>query len=87
MKPNYRRCVACRKIALKEDFWRIVRIYPSHQIHLDEGMGRSAYLCPQTECLQTVRKKNRLGKVLKATVSNFLYEELEQRLLAEDLKR
>ena len=86
MKPNYRRCVACRKVALKVDFWRIVRVYPSQQVHLDEGMGRSAYLCPQLECLKAARKKNRLGKALKLAVSDSLYEDLEQRLLEQELK-
>lgn len=57
MKPNYRRCVVCRKVALKADFWRIVRVHPSQEVHLDEGMGRSAYLCPQIECLKAARKK------------------------------
>lgn len=86
MKPNYRRCVACRKVALKVDFWRIVRVHPSQQVHLDEGMGRSAYLCPQLECLKAARKKNRLGKALKSAVSDSLYEDLEQRLLEQELK-
>lgn len=86
MKPNYRRCVACRKVALKVDFWRIVRVHPSQQVHLDEGMGRSAYLCPQLECLKAARRKNRLGKALKSAVSDSLYEDLEQRLLEQELK-
>jgi predicted RNA-binding protein YlxR (DUF448 family) len=81
MKPNYRRCVACRKVALKTDFWRIVRMYPSQEIGLDTGMGRSAYLCPTIECLKAAQKKNRLGKAIKAVVSHSVYEDLEQRLL------
>jgi uncharacterized protein len=80
MQPNYRRCIACRKVALKVDFWRVVRVYPSQIVQLDEGMGRSAYLCPQIECLKAARKKNRLGRALKATVSDSLYDELEKRL-------
>ncbi|MBM0741851.1 YlxR family protein [Phormidium sp. CLA17] len=79
MKPSYRRCVACRKAALKVDFWRIVRVHPSQEVHLDEGMGRSAYLCPKIECLKAARKKNRLGRALKAAVPDSLYENLEQR--------
>ncbi|NES45910.1 MAG: YlxR family protein, partial [Moorea sp. SIO2C4] len=26
MKPNYRRCLSCRKVAPKQEFWRIVRV-------------------------------------------------------------
>ncbi|MBE9224679.1 YlxR family protein [Phormidium sp. LEGE 05292] len=80
MKPNYRRCISCRKVDLKSNFWRIVRVYPSRQVQLDEGMGRSAYLCPQATCLETAQKKNRLGKTLRATVPPELYQALWQRL-------
>ncbi|MFM8007868.1 MAG: DUF448 domain-containing protein, partial [Dolichospermum sp.] len=27
MKPNYRRCISCRQINLKQEFWRIVRVF------------------------------------------------------------
>ncbi|BAY28476.1 hypothetical protein NIES2107_03050 [Nostoc carneum NIES-2107] len=80
MKPNYRRCVSCRQVALKEEFWRIVRVFPSGKVQLDEGMGRSAYICPQTSCLQAAQKKNRLGRSLHATVPETLYQTLWQRL-------
>ncbi|MBF2065700.1 MAG: YlxR family protein [Calothrix sp. C42_A2020_038] len=84
MKPNYRRCLSCRKIALKQEFWRIVRVFPSGQVQLDEGMGRSAYICPNTTCLGVAQKKNRLGRVLHAPVSEELYQRLWQRLAQAD---
>ncbi|BAY09723.1 YlxR family protein [Calothrix sp. NIES-2098] len=80
MKPNYRRCISCRQVALKEEFWRIVRVFGSGTVQLDEGMGRSAYICPQTSCLQAAQKKNRLGRSLHATVPETLYQTLWQRL-------
>lgn len=80
MKPNYRRCISCRKLALKEAFWRFVRVYPSNQVQLDRGMGRSAYLCPEADCLRVAQKKNRLGRSLKASVPQELYQILWQRL-------
>jgi hypothetical protein len=80
MKPNYRRCISCRKIAAKKSFWRIVRIFPSSEIQLDWGRGRSAYICPQSECLQQARYKNRLGRALKATIPESIYQDLQQRL-------
>ena len=80
MKPNYRRCVSCKKLAPKEDFWRVVRIKKSSTIKLDRGEGRSAYICPQTECLQIARKKNKLGRSLKTYVSPEIYQALWQRL-------
>ncbi|MGL5060688.1 MAG: YlxR family protein [Microcoleus sp.] len=84
MKPNYRRCASCRKIAPKEAFWRAVRVYPSHQVQLDNGMGRSAYLCPSAECLKAAQKKNRLGRALKAPVPDEVYQTLQQRLVATE---
>ncbi len=80
MKPNYRRCISCRQVKTKKEFWRIVRVFPSGKVQLDEGMGRSAYLCPQPSCLQAAQKKNRLGRSLHATVPETLYQTLWQRL-------
>ncbi len=80
MEPNYRRCISCRQIAPKEAFWRVARIHPSHTIVLDRGMGRSAYLCPRSECLKAAQKKDRLSRALKAPVSSQIYERLWQRL-------
>jgi uncharacterized protein len=80
INPNYRRCVSCRKIASKQSFWRIVRVYPSQQVQLDKGMGRSAYLCPQASCLRAAHQKNRLGRALKASVPEQIYQDLWKRL-------
>jgi predicted RNA-binding protein YlxR (DUF448 family) len=80
MKPNLRRCISCRAIAPKEDFWRVVRVYPSQTVQLDHGMGRSAYLCPRADCLKAAQKKNRLSRALRASVSEAVYHQLWQRL-------
>lgn len=84
MKLNYRRCVSCRRLALKQEFWRIIRLYPSGELQLDQGMGRSAYLCPQASCLQAAQKKNRLGRSLHKPVPLTLYQTLWQRLATKD---
>lgn len=87
MKPNYRRCISCRQVKLKQEFWRIVRVFPSGKVQLDQGMGRSAYICPQESCLQVAQKKNRLGRCLwpaklslHGTVPETVYQTLWQRL-------
>lgn len=85
MLPNYRRCVSCRKVAPKQEFWRVVRlckvsIQSTFTVQLDQGMGRSVYLCPQATCLQLAQKKDRLGRALKAPVAEQLYQTLWQRL-------
>ncbi|MGB3536470.1 MAG: YlxR family protein [Microcoleaceae cyanobacterium] len=83
MKPNYRRCVVCRHVAPKQNFWRVVRVYPSHQVQLKTGMGRSAYLCPNGQCLKAAQKKNRLGRSLKVTVPESIYQMLWYQLTME----
>ncbi|WP_035987080.1 YlxR family protein [Leptolyngbya sp. KIOST-1] len=82
MKPNYRRCVSCRRVGPKSDFWRLVRLYPDRTVGLETGMGRSAYLCPRADCLQQAQKKGRLGRALKANVPDGIYQTLWQRLSA-----
>jgi uncharacterized protein len=75
---NHRRCVGCRRVADRQEFWRVVRVNGLAQ--LDEGLGRSAYLCPQLNCLAAARKKNALARALKATVAEDIYQSLHQRL-------
>lgn len=65
----------------------MVRIYPDRQIQLDEGMGRSAYLCASDECLRVAQKKNRLGRSLKAAVPPIIYQALWQRLTETSVSR
>lgn len=65
-------------MADRQEFWRVVRVNGSAQ--LDEGLGRSAYLCPDPNCLAAARKKNTLARALKATVTEDIYKSLHQRL-------
>jgi uncharacterized protein len=81
MPKDYRRCISCRKVAPKSEFWRVVRLAEGGKIGLDQGMGRSAYLCPCEDCLKTAQKKDRLSRSLKAAVDPTLYEQLRQRLV------
>ncbi|MEL6468705.1 MAG: YlxR family protein [Cyanobacteria bacterium J06623_4] len=81
---NHRLCISCRRTAHRDLLWRVVRTFPEHRIQLDGGMGRSAYLCKRAACLSAARKKNRLGRVLKAPVPAEIYEQLEARLATEN---
>ncbi len=84
MPPGTRRCLSCRTLAPRADFWRVVRLFPARTVVLDQGMGRSAYLCPRRECLQQAQHKNRLGKVLKAPIPPEIYTTLWARLTTPD---
>jgi uncharacterized protein len=80
MTKDFRRCVSCRKVALKTEFLRVVKCHDTNKVDLDRGdtlmQGRSAYICPTDECLQSAQKKNRLGKSLKAQVCDDIYQQL-----------
>ncbi|MEL7332171.1 MAG: YlxR family protein [Cyanobacteria bacterium J06560_2] len=81
-EKNHRLCVGCRQTAHRNQLWRIVRTYPDHQIRLDVGMGRSAYLCQQSSCLQAAQKKDRLSRALRTKVPPEIYQSLELRLMS-----
>ena len=89
----HRRCVSCQCVALRDNFWRLVRVpiattddlenkvAANHfQIQLDHGMGRSAYLCQKLACLQIAQKKNRLGRSLRTQISPEIFDILKSRL-------
>ena len=88
MEKNYRRCICCRKVGHKSEFWRIVRCHRdsvesdggNRIIQLDEGMGRSAYLCPTEDCLKLAQKKKRIGRSLRTAIPDEIYQALEKRL-------
>jgi predicted RNA-binding protein YlxR (DUF448 family) len=88
MTKDFRRCVSCRKIAVKTEFLRVVKCHPANKVEIDRGIallqGRSAYICPTGECLQSAQKKNRLGKSLKAQVREEIYQQLN--LLLPDIR-
>ena len=83
MTKDYRRCVSCRKVANRNEFWRVVRSHPSNLVVIDLGdtflQGRSVYLCPTAECLHLAQKKNRLGRSLKTAVGEGIYQALGSR--------
>jgi uncharacterized protein len=80
MTKDFRRCVSCRKVALKTEFLRVVKCHPGNKVEIDRGnillQGRSAYICPTDDCLQSAQKKNRLGKSLRGQVRDEIYQQL-----------
>jgi uncharacterized protein len=80
MTKNHRRCISCRWLAERQEFWRVVRV--GNLVQLEVGMGRSAYLCPTSSCLAAAQKKNRLARALRAPVRAEIYQQLAQRLAA-----
>ena len=77
-----RKCVGCGKLFDRENMVKITRenlhgevvLKPNNKIFV-----RSVYLCYNNSCIEAAFKKNRISKVLKASVP----EDLKGKLLNE----
>jgi predicted RNA-binding protein YlxR (DUF448 family) len=78
-KAVLRRCVTCRELLDRQQLWRVIRLAEGGMA-LDQGMGRSAYLCPSQRCLEEAKRRKRLQKALRCQVADSIYAALEQRL-------
>ena len=78
-RPVLRRCVACRELLDRQQLWRVIRLAEGG-IGLDQGMGRSAYLCPNPVCLEEAKRRRRLQRALRCQVADSIVEALERRL-------
>jgi hypothetical protein len=76
-----RRCVTCRALLDRQQLLRVIRLAEGGMA-LDEGMGRSAYLCPTESCFEEAKRRKRLQKALRCQVSDSIYAALAQRLNA-----
>ncbi|WP_071789028.1 YlxR family protein [Leptolyngbya sp. Heron Island J] len=80
MPINHRRCISCRKVVHRSQLLRVVRTHPTGTVQFNKGSGRSAYLCPQLDCLNLAHKKNRLGRALRIAIPEEVYEELYKQI-------
>ena len=79
-RPVLRRCVSCRQLLDRRQLWRVIRL-AERGVALDQGMGRSAYLCPNRDCLEEAKRRRKLQKALRCQVAESIVAALEQRLL------
>jgi len=77
--PTLRRCVSCRQLLDRRLLWRVIR-KQGKDVVLDQGMGRSAYLCPTRSCLDDAKRQKRLQRALRCEVAASIYLALERRL-------
>jgi predicted RNA-binding protein YlxR (DUF448 family) len=78
-RPVLRRCVACRCLVDRRQLWRVIRL-AGGGIALDQGMGRSAYLCPDPACLEDARRRKRLQRALRCQIADSIISALAGRL-------
>lgn len=74
-----RRCVTCRELLDRQQLWRVIRLADGGMT-LDQGMGRSAYVCQNQTCLEEAKRRKKLQKALRCQVAESIYAALEQRL-------
>ncbi len=79
LRPVLRRCVACRKLLDRKQLWKVTRDYQDGVV-LTGGMGRSAYLCPNQNCLEEACRRKRLQKALRCQVPSSVINMLQERL-------
>jgi predicted RNA-binding protein YlxR (DUF448 family) len=71
--------VTCRQLLDRQRLWRVIRLAQGG-VALDNGMGRSAYVCPNQDCFEEAKRRRKLQKALRCQVADSLLEALEQRL-------
>jgi predicted RNA-binding protein YlxR (DUF448 family) len=83
---DHRRCVSCRRLAPRTEFWRVVRLAGGREVVWDRQEprtpGRAAYLCPCAACLTEAQKKRRLERALKTPVPPTLWPQWWEQLAA-----
>jgi predicted RNA-binding protein YlxR (DUF448 family) len=85
MKPRkvpLRKCSGCGEMKSKKELVRIVRS-DEGEFSLDptgKKSGRGAYLCPDPECFQKMRKSKGLERSFKQAVPQEIYDLLMEKL-------
>ena len=77
-----RRCTGCGEHFPKNTLIRVLRT-PEGEIILDltgKRNGRGAYICKNAACLKKARKSRRIESSLDCSISEELYEKMEEEL-------
>ena len=77
-----RRCTGCGEHFPKNTLIRVLRT-PEGEVILDltgKKSGRGAYICKNAACLKKARKSRRIESSLEVSITNELYEKMEEEL-------
>ncbi len=81
-KIPMRRCCGCNEQKPKKELIRVVRS-PEGEISLDltgKASGRGAYICNSLDCLKKARKSHRIDRTFEITVSDEIYDRMEEEI-------
>ena len=71
-KPVMRRCISCKEIYNRDNLLKITKDHNLGVI-INDGMGRSAYICKSERCTQDSKIKKKLQRALRSKIDeNFL---------------
>ena len=84
-KIPIRKCSGCGEHFPKNDLVRVLRT-PEGEVILDltgKCSGRGAYICKRLDCLKKARKTKRIETALACSVSDEVYDRMEELLGAK----
>ncbi|MEG0251847.1 MAG: YlxR family protein [Christensenellaceae bacterium] len=85
-KIPIRMCVACRTSKPKAELLRMVKNHEGRLVFdkNDKAEGRGAYICADMKCLDRAYKTKILGKTMKTTIDEDMYDELKKVIMKRD---
>ena len=77
--PVMRKCISCRTTFDRNN---LLKITNDHKlgIMLNEGMGRSAYICKSKKCYTDSKLKKKLQKALRTVIKSDFFDFFEREI-------
>ena len=77
--PVMRKCISCRETYDRNNLLRITKDHKLG-IFLEQGMGRSAYICKTKKCFTDSKIKKKLQKALKTNLDPVFIDIFEKEI-------
>ena len=77
--PVMRKCISCRTTFNRNNLMKITNDHKLG-IMLNQGMGRSAYICKSKKCYTDSKLKKKLQKALKRTFDSAFFDIFEREI-------
>ena len=71
--PVMRRCISCRTTYDRNNLLKVTKDYKLG-IMLNQGMGRSAYICKSKKCYTDSKLQKKLQKALKSILNSDFFD-------------
>ena len=79
--PVMRVCISCRKTYDRKNLLKITKDF-KQGIMIQNGMGRSAYICKSNKCYSDSKIKKKLQKALKTSLEPEFIEIFEKEIIS-----